>query len=106
MRNTVGSASISSQIPREIACRKVNSGISLPPGSELDDAVVFEHALIRVFARRRGGGLGKLDGVVNRRLQPGADLLLLPAAPLQFSFEARARILLLPFLEELGRDVG
>src|SRR5579864_884687 len=105
MRNTDWSASISSQIPREIACRKVSSGISFPPGRELDDPVILKHAPQGILPWRRRGRHGELDGVFDRRLQPILDgCFFLPGQP-KLLFEPSDRVLLLPLLEQLGWDI-
>src|SRR4051812_46711079 len=94
MRKTDLSASISSQRPREMAWRKVSSGIALPPRGELDDAIVLEHPLIGVLARRNGRLLRELDGVVDGRLQPVFDGRLLLPGQLELLLEPRDWVLL------------
>src|SRR5438045_2831335 len=105
MRKTDLSASISSQIPREIAWRKVSSGISLPPGSELDDRIILEHPSIGRSSVRRRRFFRELHRVVYGRLHPGIDLRFLRAGQFQGSLEPHDRILLLPLLEQLRGNV-
>src|SRR5436190_353340 len=106
MRKTDLSASISSQRPREIAWRNVSSGIALPPGSKLNDRIVFEDPFEGHRPVRQRRLLRIVDRVVDRFLE-----LLLDGCPLlirqfQLLLEARDRILLLPLFEELGGHVG
>src|SRR5438477_11955599 len=102
MRKTDLSASISSQIPREIAWRNVSSGIALPPGSKLNDLIVFEHAFPGQLAVRGRRLLREVHRVFHRFLEPLLDLRLLVVLELQDLLEAGERLLLLPFLEHLG----
>src|SRR5687767_6987813 len=105
MRKTDLSASISSQRPREIAWRKVSSGIPLPPRDELDDLVVLEHPLVGQLTVRDRRLLGELDRVVDRRFQLRLDLRPLRLRELELLLEARDRILLLPLFEQLRRHI-
>src|SRR5438270_12004854 len=96
MRNTDLSATISSQMPREMACRKVSSGIALPPGSKLNDLIVLENPFVGHRAVRRRRLFRELDRVVHGVLEFLLDPGSLRLRQLQVLLEAGDRILLLP----------